>query len=335
MSTTDDVLGALKADTELESLRAELRNTQRALAKKDRKTAEMVEAVIAAARASSAAQPPLPKPAKISGATQGKTFHTALLHTTDWQGGKQTIDFNLDVLESRLMQMMDIATNLSTRHANPVDECVLLLGGDMIEGITIFPTQPFEVHAGLYDQVFAVVRMIRLVIDRALTIWPTVRVVSKWGNHGRIGRFGELPDTENLDRMAYRVAWERYANDTRVQWDVDNVDYVQQFSAGEYHAALLHGNEFNRSFSSQRITQKVTAWQTTYAFNDVYLGHFHRSDCYGLPNGGKVYLTSSPESGNAYAADMLASFSIPSQRLHFIDPDRGRVMAEHCLWLDN
>ena len=323
----------LSEQIELEELRAELRKTQRALAKKDRQTAELVEAVIDAARSSSAAQPALPRPTKPS-VKVGTSEHVAIVHTTDWQGGKETLDFNLDVLEERLMRMMDVAAVLTARHANPVNECVLLLGGDMIEGITIFPTQPFEVHAGLYDQLFAVVRMIRLVIDRALTIWPTVRVVAKWGNHGRIGRFGELPDVENLDRMAYRVAWERYEHDERVTWDVNNVDYVQQFQIGAYRAALLHGNEFNRSFSAQRITGKVTAWQTIYEFGDVYLGHFHRSDCYGLPNGSKVYLTGSPESSNAYAADQLAATGAPSQRVHFIDPDRGRVMAEHTIWLD-
>lgn len=334
MSRATDLVEQIRQDSELETLRAELRTTQRALAKKDRKTAELVEAVITSARASSQAQPPLPRLVKYA-PKAGVTPHAALLHTTDWQGGKETVDFNLDVLESRLMRMMDISALLTARHANPVNECVLLLGGDMIEGITIFPTQPFEVHAGLYDQLFAVVRMIRLVIDRALTIWPTVRVVAKWGNHGRIGRFGELPDTENLDRMAYRVAWERYEHDPRVTWDVDNVDYVQQFQVGNYRAALLHGNEFNRSFSAQRITNKVTAWQTIYEFGDVYLGHFHRSDCYGLPNGSKVYLTGSPESSNAYAADQLAATGAPSQRLHFIDPERGRATSEHTIWLDD
>lgn len=333
MTGAGDITDLLRAETELETLRVELRNTQRKLASKDRKLAELVEAVIEAARAASLAQPKLPRAVRLA-TSPGETVHSAILHTTDWQGGKRTIDFDLDVLETRLMKMMDIATVLTKRHANPVGECVLLLGGDMVEGESIFPTQPFEIHAGLYDQWVTVSRLIRRVIDRALTIWPTIRIISKWGNHGRIGRFGELPDVDNIDRMAYRLAWDRYEFDPRVTWDVNNVDYVQLFSIGNYQAALLHGNEFNKSFSAQRITTKVTAWQTIYKFGDVYLGHFHRSDCYGMPNGSKVYLTGSPESNNAYAADQLAAISNPSQRLHFVDPERGRVMAEHTLWLD-
>ncbi len=260
--------------------------------------------------------------------------HHALLHTTDWQGGKRTADYDLTVLERRLSLMMDKTGSLCEHHGHPVRECTILFGGDDIEGVTIFPSQPFEVHAGLYEQVFAVVRYKRMVVERALEMFEHVTVRRKWGNHGRIGKFGEIPDTDNLDLMADTFAAEAFKDDPRVTWHADNLDYIQQFQIGNYHAALLHGNEFYKSFSSQRIVSKVTAWQTIYGFGDVYMGHFHRSDTYGLPNGTMVYMTGSPESSNSYAADMLAAKSMPSQRLHFIDPAMGRVQSTHILQLD-
>ena len=316
-----------------DELRDQLHKARRQLASRQKTTDELVAAVHKAAREASQAQPKLPRPVRAA-SRPGTSPHAAVLHTTDWQCGKVTEDFDMEVLEARLIGMMDVTATLNARHGNPVTAGYVLLGGDMIEGVNIFPTQPYEINAGLYDQVFTVVRLIRIIIDRALTIWPEVHVVCKWGNHGRIGRFGELPDADNLDRIAYRIAWERYADDPRVHWDVDNQDYVQQFSIGNYHGALLHGNEFYKSFSAQRIVQKLTSWQTIYQFGDTYMGHFHRRDCYGMPNGTMAYLTGSPESSNAYAADMLAARGEPSQRLHFIDPERGRVNAEHILWLN-
>ena len=232
------------------------------------------------------------------------------------------------------LDVMDKAAILSNRHGNPTTIGHILLGGDMIEGITIFPTQPWEVDSGLFIQLFTVVRYIQTIIDKALTIWPQVHITSKWGNHGRIGKFGDIPDIDNLDRMAYHMAAERYRNEPRVTWDSLNTDYVQQVHIGNYHAALLHGNEFNRTASAQRIVTKLTAWQTLHGFGDTYIGHFHRRDCYGLPNGTMAYLTGSPESSNSYAADQLAAQSNPSQRLHFVDPVEGRVVAEHILWLN-
>lgn len=330
------VVAALDAETpELAALRASNRTLQQQLRQATAKTEELVAAVQRAARdaAITIGHPPRIKE-PTQRAKKGDSAHVALLHTTDWQGGKQTEDYDLNVLERRLGQMLDKTITLADRHGNPVDECVILFGGDDIEGVSIFPTQPFEVHAGLYEQVFAVVRLKRFVVDSALSRFKKVTVRRKWGNHGRIGKFGELPDTDNLDLMADTFAAEWYKDEPRVEWHTSNLDYVQQFHIGNYHAALLHGNEFYRTFSAQRIVSKVTAWQTIYGFGDVYMGHFHRSDTYGLPNGTQVYMTGSPESSNAYAADFLAAKSTPSQRLHFIDPEAGRVQSAHILHLD-
>jgi hypothetical protein len=330
----DSLVAALDAETpELVALRQANQNLQRQLRDAKAAKAELVRAVYAAAydAAVTIGHPPKqPKPPKVG---RSKSEHVALLHTTDWQGGKRTADYDLDVLERRLNEMMDKTHTLTQLHGHPVSTGYVLFGGDDIEGVTIFPSQPFEVHAGLYEQVFAVVRLKRMVIDRALTMFENVVVRRKWGNHGRIGKFGDLPDTDNLDLMADTFAAEAYRDNPRVEWHWDNLDYIQQFHIGNYHAALLHGNEFYRSFSAQRVVSKVQAWQTIHGFGDVYMGHFHRSDTYGLANGTKVYMTSSPESSNSYAADQLAALGLPAQRLHFIDPEAGRVQAEHILWL--
>lgn len=37
---------------------------------------------------------------------------------------------------------------------------------------------------------------------------------------------------------------------------------------------------------------------------------------------------------NRYARDTMASSAIPSQRLHFIDPDAGHVTASYKVWLE-
>jgi hypothetical protein len=54
-----------------------------------------------------------------------------------------------------------------------------------------------------------------------------------------------------------------------------------------------------------------------------------------MANGqGAVYQTGSTESDNRYAGIMLAASATPSQRLHFIDPEKGRVTAGYKVWLD-
>ena len=47
-----------------------------------------------------------------------------------------------------------------------------------------------------------------------------------------------------------------------------------------------------------------------------------------------VYGTGSTESDTRYASVGLASSAIPSQRLHFVNPEAGRVTAQYQVWLD-
>ena len=63
------------------------------------------------------------------------------------------------------------------------------------------------------------------------------------------------------------------------------------------------------------------------------MGHFHTPMTLTMANGGRVFVTGSPESHNEYAREFIAATSSPSQRLHFVDPVKGRVTAEYNVWL--
>jgi hypothetical protein len=102
----------------------------------------------------------------------------------------------------------------------------------------------------------------------------------------------------------------------------------------------MHGDEVGRNgfASPATIVSYVTRQQSgayPWEFRDVYIGHYHTHAEWALPNGlGSVYQTGSTESENRYASVMLAATATPSQRLHFIDPDKGRVTAAYKVWLD-
>jgi DNA repair exonuclease SbcCD nuclease subunit len=108
---------------------------------------------------------------------------------------------------------------------------------------------------------------------------------------------------------------------------------------GNYRALLVHGDEI-KSFGGNTpafgILRKCNAWATGVVapFDDAYMGHFHTPMTLTTANGGQVFVTGSPESGNIYAAEFVAAKGRPSQRLHFVDQERGRVTASYIVWLD-
>lgn len=320
---------------------------QRVTELRDR-TATMVEAVTEAAyNAMMSLGPILPVvtptfPARLRGLGRPEV---ALWHLTDWQGAKRTTTYNSEVMVTRVHRFVDTAEEITNigRHEHPVDECVIMFGGDMVEGLFNFPQQVFEVDQTIFGQYVAVARLIVDVVRRALSMYEKVTVIAEWGNHGRIGnKRATVPLNDNFDRMCYELARQILLGEPRLFWDpLHGEEDIQRVEIGEYRALLIHGDEIGRTgFASRNtIVQHVNRWRSgsyPWPFRDVYVGHYHVHGEESMANGeGAVYNTGSTESDNRYAGVNLASSAIPSQRLHFIDPEKGRVTSQHKIWLEN
>lgn len=323
---------------EVAELRRVARDAQRLASRRDVDRRALVEAVYQAARDAKVAAGRVPVWHAPKRGKGGQVL--PLLHTTDWQCGKITSDFSMSVLGDRLSAMMDKAAALTAdvSTSRSIGRAHLAFGGDMVEGITIFPGQAYQVEATLYAQLFEAVKLECAVVDRALETWGEVEVWEEYGNHGRIGRKGELPAQDNFDLMSYRIAQQRYLDHPGVTWH-PATSWHQVMELGAYRALLVHGDEINSyggNHPSYGIVKKVQQWQSGVVapFTDCYMGHFHRPDTYTLAAGGSVFITGSPESGNEYAREFMAATGRPSQRLHLVDPERGMVWSEHRLWLD-
>jgi hypothetical protein len=224
---------------------------------------------------------------------------------------------------------------------------VILLGGDLIEGLLIFPGQAFEVDATIFGQFAQAANLVAEVIRRALALYPgKVRVVGEWGNHGRVGeQRSQVPRHDNYDRMIYFAAQQILAAEPRLSWELSPED-IQPFVIGRYHALLMHGDEIGRAghaspasivrYVSQQKSGAFRRDGKVWPFRDAYLGHRHTHAEWPLPDGeGACFQTGAPESDNRYAQVSLASGALPTQRLHFIVPEAGRVGAQYKVWLDD
>jgi hypothetical protein len=324
---------------EKEELRAALRRSQTATAKAKAKTDDLIAAVYRAARDAALAQGhPSEVKRQVFSSGKGKP-EVALVHATDWQYGKETESYNMAICESRvdlLGDKIDLLTNIQ-RAEHPVNHAVLAFGGDMLEGLNIFPGQAHEVEAPLYEQLFGVAKLEEHLIRRMLATFETVTVVAEPGNHGRLGRRGDWPATDNTDRMAYEITRQRFADNKRVIW-TPYLSWYQMIVIQNYRAILIHGDEiksFGGNTPAYGILRKVTSWSSgvTEPFQDAYVGHYHTPLELTLPNGGTIFGTGSTESDNAYAAEFVAAKGKPSQRLHYIDPVRGRVTCRYQVYL--
>ena len=327
----------------IEELRSALIRTQKQLLKAKARTDDLVAATQQAAYDAMLSMGPIKPIAmpKVSKGGKGKP-EVALWHMTDWQGAKRTASYDSKIMRKRVMEFAQKALRITEiqRADHPVKECYILFGGDMVEGLFNFPGQVFEIDSTLFEQYVNVSRLCVDVVRFALENYEKVTVIPEWGNHGRIGsKRDNVPRSDNFDRMCYELARQLLAGETRLDWR-ECPDDVQRVEIGQYRALLIHGDEVGRNgfASPSTIVQHINRWRSgsySWEFRDVYIGHYHTHNEWALANGlGSVYQTGSTESDNRYAGVMLAATAIPSQRLHFIDPIKGRVTAAYKIWLD-
>ena len=328
--------------TDVKELRAVIMRLQKQLLKAKTKTDDLVEATHQAAYDAMLTYGPIQETkAPEIDRRKGKP-EVALWHMTDWQGAKRTPSYDSKVMKRRVMQFAERAVRITEiqRADHPVKDCTIMFGGDMVEGLFNFPTQAFEIDATLFEQYVTVSRLCVDVVRYALAHYEKVTVVPEWGNHGRIGsKRDNVPRSDNFDRMCYELARQLLQNEKRLTWQECPDDW-QKVIIGNYAAVLIHGDEIGRNgyASPAAIVQHMNRWRSgalPFAFRDVYVGHYHTHAEWPMANGqGAVYQTGSTESDNRYAGVMLAASATPSQRLHFIDPIKGRVTAGYKVWLD-
>ena len=328
-------------------LRAQISRLEGRLRRAKDRNAEMREALregMHDAIVSLGTPPPVKAPKKDR---RKRGAEAAIWHLTDWQGSKETPSYNTEVMCRRIGQFCDKAERLTEiqRADHPVTHCQILFGGDALEGLFNFPTQPYEVDQTLFGQLTSVGKLEAEVVRRALAFYETVTVVGEWGNHGRIGpRSAAVPREDNLDRMAYELA-RSYLSDEdgnlpdRLTWE-DSEEDIHHFKVGNYSALLIHGDEFSRfgTVSPTTAVTHVNRWKAgayEKPFLDCYMGHIHVHQEWVLADGlGALYITGSPESDNRYAKVMMASGGASTQRLHFVDTDEGLVTAQYKVRLD-
>lgn len=324
-------------DNQLDELRGANRRLSSQVERYKARHAELVAATIQAAKDAVYSYGPIPPVAKPEKDSRTKNNEAALWHLTDWQGAKRTASYDSEIMVRRVerfWQKAEAITNIQ-RADHPVKDCMILFGGDMVEGLFNFPTQPYEIDATLFQQFVNVSNLAVRTVRQALSIYDRVTVVAEWGNHGRIGsKRDAVPRSDNVDRMVYEMSRQLLAGEPRLTWE-DCPDDIQHVEIGNYRALSIHGDEVGRMGFASRNTfiNHVNRWKSgahKWDFRDVYVGHYHVCAQEPMANGeGSIFWTGSTESDNRYANDMLAASSEPSQRLHFIDLEKGRVSAQY------
>jgi len=338
--SVDDFLAETQEDDARKALQRALRQLDEAKSKK----VALVEAVYQAARdaASGIDLTPVTAPKKTKRASDRKA-ESAIVVLSDWQLGKVTATYDSALCAERIATLGETVVSLTEiqRARHTVDECWVILGGDIVEGELIFPGQAHRIDASLFAQMMMVgPTVLGGFIRTMLATFDVVNVVGVIGNHGALGGRSrrEMHPESNADAVLYETTRLALAGETRLSWR-------PTFTAGERHWYELlnvrgntlfafHGDQVKGGFAGfpwYGFGKKLLGWHKMYGpFDFAISGHFH-TPVRGHYNGIVHWGNGSIESDNTYAAENLAASGEPSQWLLFM-AERG-VTAEYLVKL--
>jgi hypothetical protein len=339
----DWVAAAAKEDSPaIKALRDENRMLRRKIS-----VGSGLSALIASAVEESFSEPAnfvTPRPPKMV-AGRGEE-EVAVAHVSDVQFGKVTKSYDSAIASARLMEYAVRVGKCIERHRAyaRVDDLRLMLGGDVVEGETVFGSQAFEIDSGVMQQA---VRSAPEAIARMIFYWlgivKRIHVVGVPGNHGRVGRKGEGNPSTNWDSVCMEVVRMMVMGkggsrglEKRVTWNIPDDWYAVDDVLGT-KILLIHGDNLLTSvFGGSPFQRKMLSWRSggldgAENFDAVLFGHYH-TYCSGEINNARWYCNGSTESDSNFAQRAVAARGWPKQRLQFYSREHGLV-ADRPIYL--
>jgi len=174
--------------------------------------------------------------------------------------------YDMSITEERLAHIVPkvrLLTDLE-RKSRPIEELVIFLLGDIIDGEVIFAGQPFYINAPAISQVRQVGRFISQMVNDLSDFFPRVRVETVVGNHGRASQFGTGHYLSNWDAVLYDQVTAELKNNKRVV--VNNHEspiaftQVNGLNFGFSHGAYLSGGaSIKPSTAAERAAERWPA----------------------------------------------------------------------------
>ena len=278
---------------------------------------------------------------------KGREAEVAVCHVSDTQIGKVTSSYDSAIASARLAEYAKKVRTIIDRKRSYCDvpEARIYLGGDMVEGETIFSGQAHVIDSGVLEQSVraAPVALASLIVNIASEVGRT-RVVCVSGNHGRSAPkgVGAHPLT-NWDRVCYEVTRllvlgpdrERPNHGGRIEFEIADDWYAVDDVLGHGNL-IVHGHQIRGGFGGfpfYGVGKRVAGWidAIPQPWQRLYFGHFHTLTS-GRINDREWYCNGTTESDNEYAREELAAAGIPMQRLQFFSADHG-VVSDHQVYL--
>jgi hypothetical protein len=182
-----------------------------------------------------------------------------------------TVVFDLTEANARLDNIIDQFIQAPELDGYNVDECVVILAGDIIDGEMIYPAQSFDTQGHAYNQIKDATTSIWKALLKLSATFPKVRVHCVPGNHGRTTKHHH-PMT-NWDNALY-FGLQLCANIAKTNIEIHTplqmwADFkVRGWGVHTRHIGVVQA-------STAGPAKRVMTWLDNHDANLFFYGHYH------------------------------------------------------------
>ena len=153
--------------------------------------------------------------------------------------------YNFETFKERLGRLQDgLLKVLSFEMPNRnMENLKIFMLGDMVEGLNIYSSQPYDTELHLVDQMIKGVKEVSDFILSLSNVFKTVSIFGVPGNHGVPGgKHGGSPFDLNFDRLFYHFVQERLSNNKNINFQIAR-EWFQVVEVMGWEFLLIHGDQ--------------------------------------------------------------------------------------------
>ena len=256
--------------------------------------------------------------------------NTMVFNINDTQTGKDA-GGGTEALIERLDNFFELAQQKVSADKKFVGDGVLLLGGDLVEGCSIFPNQVWDLDLDMRAQIRTTTGIVLNFLDRIATLFPTFRVVAVPGNHGE-NRFNGRKNNrhDNFDQLVAEAAAMAAERDEKLSHVAFNIAYDQSALTTDIQGhiyAVTHGSIYGKGAGADPTTKAYNWFKNMAAARhpvgdaSVLVGnHFHHEI---IRNFGNLLFVQNPamDGGSPFFEDYAGQHAAPGMATWVVSPE--------------
>lgn len=205
---------------------------------------------------------------------------TFVISFNDWQFGKKTrqgktedtiriVTRAVESAKERIAQLEAAGYRFS--------ELIVIFGGDLVEGCTIYPNMAFSLEMGRRQQIEGCISLGLTILDELAPLFDKVQVLGVRGNHGENRIDGNKTTAEDNDDThvvaMMKLAAQRDVELKHVEFIIadDEAGVWTETSQG-WKIGTTHGDVYGKGVSGATTERKVNTWYKNMAAGRDPLG---------------------------------------------------------------